>query len=645
MSAAAFAWRRVCGLIVAGTTCFAGVSAAAGQTATLPVQTLESPPIARPVDHLFAGTIELEVEQADVAHKLFVVRERIPVQQAGTMTLLYPRWEAASHGPSLSVVDLAGLKVEADGRPLAWRRNALDPHAFDLELPAGTRTIEVRFQIVGADDALAPDLVVVPWQRLILYPAGWYARNLTIAPTVTFPAGLHPITSLAVLDTRDGRSRFSPVSLETLLDAPVYAARHARQLPLSALGPAPVSVDLIARRPDDLAVAPERIEALSRMVEQAGAVFGAAPFERYTFLARMEDDGSAGGTEHRRSSEISLPSNYFSDWEGQLNNRDILAHEFVHAWNGLYRTPADLWAPTPNAPQGGSLLWVYEGQTEFWGRVLAARSGLRTREETLDKLALDAAEIVNRPGRAWRSLSDDVNYPSFMLRKAVPWRDWQRRRDYYLEGVLLWLDVDALLRKQSGGRRGIDDFARVFFAGASPDAPTRTYVFDDVAKALNAVAPYDWAGFLRRWIDGHEELDVSEGLAQQGWRLVYTDTATATYRQNEKELEATDLSYSIGLTVADSGLVRAIAWNGPAYRAGIGPRTKIVSVGGVPFTREALIEAVRHAEETPIGMTFEQDGRSVTRILDYRGTLRYPRLQRIAGQPDRLGTLLAPRRK
>ncbi|QNH13039.1 M61 family metallopeptidase [Xanthomonas sp. SI] len=645
MSAAAFAWRRAWGLIVAGTTCLAGVSTAAGETATLPVQTLESPSIAQPVDHLFAGTIELEVEQTDVAHKLFLVRERIPVQRAGAMTLLYPRWEAASHGPSLSVVDLAGLKVEADGQPLAWRRNPLDPHAFDLELPVGTRTIEVRFQIVGADDALSPDLVVVPWQRLILYPAGWYARNLSIAPTVTFPVGLHPITSLALLDTRDGRSRFAPVSLETLLDAPVYAARYARQLPLSARGQAPVSIDLIARRPDDLAVAPERIDALSRMVEQAGAVFGAAPFERYTFLARMEDDGSAGGTEHRRSSEISLPSTYFSDWEWQLNNRDILAHEFVHAWNGLYRTPADLWAPTPNAPQGGSLLWVYEGQTEFWGRVLAARSGLRTREETLDKLALDAAEIVNRPGRAWRSLADDVNYPAFMLRKAVPWRDWQRRRDYYLEGVLLWLDVDALLRKQSGGQRGIDDFARVFFAGAAPDAPTRTYVFDDVAKALNAVAPYDWAGFLRRWIDGHEDLDVSEGLAQQGWRLVYTDTATATYRQNEKELEATDLSYSIGLTVADSGMVRAIAWSGPAYRAGIGPRTKIVSVGGVPFTREALIEAVCHAEETPIGMTFEQDGRTVTRILDYRGTLRYPRLERIAGRPDRLRTLLAPRRK
>jgi len=618
------------------------VSGATAQTAPLPIQLLERPAIAAPLDHAFAGTIEVDIEQADVAHKLFVVRERVPVQSAGALTLLYPRWESASHGPSLTVTDLAGLEVRGDGRPLAWRRDPVEPHAFHLDVPAGVRSIEVRYQIVGGDDELSPDLVVVPWQRLMLYPAGYCARNLTVAPAVALPPGLQPLTSMRTLGTRDGVTRFAPVSFETLLDSPVYAARFTRHLPLTAPGPAAVSLDLIARRPDDLAVAPERVAELRRMVEQTRTVFGAAPYLDYAFLTRMEDGGSSGGTEHRRSSEIAMTSDYFRDWPGQLNNRDILAHEFVHAWNGLYRTPADLWAPTPNVPQGGSLLWVYEGQTEFWGRVIAARAGLRSRDETLDKLALDAAEIVNRPGRAWRPLSDDVTYPAFMLHQPVPWRDWQRRKDYYLEGVMLWLDVDALLRERSGGRRGIDDFARRFFGGASPEAPTRTFVFDDVSNALDAVALYDWAAFLRRWVDGHA-VDVAAGLERQGWRLIYTATPTPTFSQNEAELGVADLTYSIGLTVADSGLVRSVAWNGPAYRAGMAPRTKIVSVGGVPFTRAALLEAVRNAAKTPVAVTFQQDGRSIEGTLDYRGTLRYPRLAPIPGQQDRLTALLAPR--
>jgi predicted metalloprotease with PDZ domain len=315
----------------------------------------------------------------------------------------------------------------------------------------------------------------------------------------------------------------------------------------------------------------------------------------------------------------------------------------VHAWNGLYRTPADLWAPTPNVPQSGSLLWVYEGQTEFWGRVLAARAGLRSREETLDQLALDAAEIANRPGRAWRSLSDDVNYPSFMLRKPVPWRDWQRRRDYYQEGVMLWLAVDSLLRERSDGRKGIDDFARLFFAGASEGAPTRTYTFKELCAALNAVVPLDWPTELRRWVDGHQEVDTTAGLERHGWQLIYTDTPTATFRQNEDEQGVADLSYSIGLTVTDAGVVSAVAWDGPAFNAGVAPRVTIVAVKGEPFSRERLAEAVRSAQRSPVQLTIEQDGRRAVRAIPYQGTLRYPHLARIPTKPDTLTRLLSPR--
>ncbi len=149
-----------------------------------------------------------------------------------------------------------------------------------------------------------------------------------------------------------------------------------------------------------------------------------------------------------------------------------------------------------------------KGRPNSWGRVLATRAGQFSPAELRDRLAIEAAEIANRPGRAWRPLSDDVNYPAFMLRQAVPWRDWQRRRDYYSEGVMLWLAVDARLRELTHDRHSIDDFAARFFAGATPDGPTRTYTFEDVCSALNAVAPADWSGILRSWLDAHDELDT-----------------------------------------------------------------------------------------------------------------------------------------
>jgi predicted metalloprotease with PDZ domain len=608
-----------------------------------PVYAEPSRAVASPVDHAFDGTVEVQVDATDIERRIFSVKQRIPVAQDGAVTLLYPRWEPASHGPSLTVTDLAGLVVEAGGRRIPWRRDPYEPHAFHLDVPPGTRMIDARFQMVAGGDLLTADIVTVPWQRLILYPAGWYARNIPVAATLTLPRGIRAFTALDVARTEGATLHFGTTTLETLLDAPVLAGRHTARLPLTAPGQGAVSLDLAALRPDDLAIPPARTAELRRLISQMRAVFGATPFQRYEILARLSDDGSSGGTEHRASSENGLASSHFRDWPGQILFRDLIAHEIVHAWNGFSRTPADLWAPTPNVPVAGSLLWMYEGQTEFWGRVLATRAGQFTPAELRDRLAIEAAEVAARPGRAWRPLSDDVNYPAFMLRQSVPWRDWQRRRDYYSEGVMLWLAVDAELRARSGGRRGIDDFARLFFAGAAPDAPTRTYTFDDIVHTLKAVAPADWARFLRGWIDAHNELDTTSGLTRHGWRLAFTDTPTAAFRASEEEAGVADLTYSIGLTVRADGAVRTVAWDGPAFRAGMRPGIRIVAVNAAPFARDALLAAVRESIRRPVVLTIERDGARSDVTIGYAGPLRYPRLERIADRPDTLAALLAPR--
>jgi predicted metalloprotease with PDZ domain len=497
--------------------------------------------------------------------------------------------------------------------------------------------------MVAGGDLLTPDIVSVPWQRLTLYPAGWYARNIPVAAMLTLPEGLRFFTALDVEGRAGATVRFRRTTLETLLDAPVLSGRYAGRVPLTAPGPGAVSLDLVAARSDDLVVPAARIAELRRLIEQMRAVFGPTPFARYDILARLGDDGSSGGTEHRASSENALASSLFHDWPNQILSRDLIAHEIVHAWNGFYRTPADLWAPTPNVPVAGSLLWVYEGQTEFWGRVLATRAGQFTPAEVRDRLAIDAAEVATRPGRAWRPLSDDVNYPSFMLRQAVPWRDWQRRRDYYSEGVMLWLAVDAELRERSKGLRGIDDFARSFFAGASPDAPPRTYTFVDICHALDQVAPSNWEGFLRTWIEGHDELDTTSGLRRHGWRLIFTGVPSAAFRASEDEAGVVDLTYSIGLTARADGTVRAVAWDSPSYRAGLRPGIRIIAVNAAPYGRDALLDAVRNAANHHVVLTIDQDGRRSDIPIRYAGTLRYPQLERIAGRSDTLATLLAAR--
>lgn len=600
-----------------------------------------------PLDRPFHGTIELAVNATDTDHQIFSVRETIPIQAAGDVVLLYPEWETASHAPTATVTELAGLAVLVDGRTSDWARDPVDMHAFHVDVPKGASSITLEFQFLAPGQAhlLRPDMVMVPWQRLLLYPAGWYVRDIPVAATLTLPHGLTPFTALASHANGDGTLGFQTVTLEQLVDAPVYAGRYTRQIMLNGGGAKPVALDLLADAKENLAITQPEVERMNALIAQGLKTFGTPPYRHYDAIVTLSDvlsPGGGGGVEHLEEGENNLPAAYFTDAPEQLSNLDLIAHEFVHAWNGRWRQPADLWSPTFNQPVGGSLLWVYEGQTEFWGRVLAARAGLRDRQQTLDKLAMDAASVANRTGRRWKDLQDSTNDAVYMAKHRVEWPDWQRREDYYPEGVLLWLDVDARLRELSHGERGIDDFARVFFAKDSAQS-TRTYTFQDVCHTLDKVAPDNWAAFLQLHLRSQNADDAIAGLARAGWKLVYTDTPTETFRQDEEDASVIDLDYSIGVQIRADGRVQSVRWDSPAFRAGLSPGSQVLQVNQQPFSTRALIAAVESAASKPISLLADINGNRRGVNINYQGGLRYPHLERIAGTPDRLSALLEAR--
>jgi predicted metalloprotease with PDZ domain len=627
-------------------TLMAGAAAAQVGSGPTAAPMPAAPP--QPLDRPFHGTIELAVKATDTDHQIFSVHETIPVQAPGDAVLLYPEWETASHAPTATVAELAGLMVHVDGKASDWMRDPVDMHAFHVDVPKGARSITLDFQFLAPAQAhlLRPDMVIVPWQRVLLYPAGWYVRDIPVAATLALPYGLTPYTALAFHAIDAGTLGFQPVTLDRLVDAPVYAGRYTRRIVLNEDTAKPVALDLLADAKENLAIDQPEVERMKVLIAQTLKTFGTAPYRHYDAIVTLSDvlspDGGGGGVEHLEEGENNLPAAYFNHTAEQLNNLDLIAHEFVHAWNGLWRAPADLWSPTFNQPVGGSLLWVYEGQTEFWGRVLAARAGLRDRRQTLDKLALDAATVANRTGRRWKDLQDSTNDATYMAKHHVAWRDWQRREDYYPEGVLLWLDADARLRELSHGERGIDDFARGFFAKDSPQ-PTRTYTFQDVCDALDKVAPDDWAAFLNRHLHTHSADEAIAGLARAGWKLVYTDTPTETFRQDEAEAGGINLDYSIGLQIGADGRIQSVRWDSPPFRAGLSPGSRALEVNGQPFSTRALLAAIQSAASKPLSLRVDINGDKRVINIDYRGGLRYPHLERIAGTPDRLSALLDAR--
>ncbi len=609
-------------------------------------------PIPAPRDVAYPGVITLDMDATDIDRRIVSVRQTIPVAGPGPLVLLYPQWIPGNHGPVGPVDDIADLRITAGGQPLRWVRNTVRTNAFQIEVPAGVTAVDVSFKwltpIEGAQGrvVITDEMLNIQWEKAILYPAGYWSRQIRVQPTLRLPAGWQYGAALDTVSFQNGVAVFAPITLEHLADSPVFAGAHYRQIDLDPGGRSPVRLNIVADDPDMLAATDDHIERHRELVRQADRLYGARHFNHYDFLLAVTDGLGGIGLEHHRSSENSVDPGYFTDWATKLGDRDLLAHEYTHSWNGKYRRPADQNVANYNVPLQDSLLWVYEGQTQFWGKVLAARSGLHTKQQALDALALDAATYDRMVGREWRALQDTTNDPIITQRAPIGWRNWQRSEDYYVEGQLIWLDADTLIREKTGGRKGLDDFARAFFGvndGAYGENP---YTFDDVVRTLNGVVENDWAGFLRSRLDGHGPGAPLDGLARGGYRLVYTDTPSDYQKTLYAELGRNDFTWSLGIVTSATSAISRVQWGSPAFDAGLAVGMQLVAVNGDAASATVLARAVTAAKDSaaPISLIIKDGDHYRTVEIDWHDGLKYPHLERIPGTPDRLGDLFSPRR-
>ncbi|MGH8226043.1 MAG: M61 family metallopeptidase [Gammaproteobacteria bacterium] len=604
-----------------------------------------------PQDTSYSGKVTLHVDASDTAQGIFRVRETIPVH-AGAMTLLYPNWIPGAHSPVGPVDMLAGLKLSADGKPIKWKRDEYDVYAFHLTVPAGVSTLDADFQYLSSRRGgleMTDSMLMLDWNNMALYPAGYFSRDITFVPSMTLPKGWKFGSALRAATTSGDTTTFKPVTFNNLVDSPVYAGKYFKRVNLTPAGGAPVYLDIVADAPEDFQMTPHQLKVHRALVTQAVRLFGSHHYDHYDFLFSLSDHLAGNGLEHHQSSEDGMGADYFTAWADNAPNRDLLAHEYTHSWNGKFRRPADMWTPNFNVPMGDSMLWVYEGLTQYWGYVLTARSGMWTPLQFRDALAMVAANYDrNREGFQWRTLQDTTNDPTAARRAALPYRSWQMSEEYYSGGQMMWLAADAKIRALTHDRKSLDNFAQAFFGIDNGSYKTVTYTRKDVVAALNGVVKYDWAGFFHSYLDTLNP-PLLAGLKNSGWELVYTDKESSYEKQYNSQSESSrhiyNFVWSIGLTLTTEGKINDVRWNGPAFKAGISSGATLVAVNDKVYSSDVLKRAITRARDskTPIKLMMKYQGRYRTVSVDYHGGLQYPHLLRIKGTPDYLSQIIAPR--
>lgn len=603
--------------------------------------------------------ITLDVDASTITRKLLTARETLPAQP-GALTLVYPKWIPGDHGPTGPITDVVNVEFLAGGRPLAWHRDDVDMYAFHLTVPEGVTEIEARFASVGEfapgndfnlGNTSTPVQGDLNWDQIVLYPAGARSDDLRVQASVALPPHWDFATALATPLREGDHVRFGVTSLTTLVDSPVMMGSIAKQFDVTPPGePRRHTLNVFGETQADLALSDQRIAAFRNLVAETGALFGARHYHDYHFLVEAHDDAN-NGLEHHQSSDNQVPELGMVTSAFNAESGYLLAHEMTHSWNGKYRRPAGLATPNYQEPMAGNLLWVYEGLTSYFGEVLAVRAGLDTAGDFHDRMASYYAVLQYRTGRNWRPLEDTATAAQLLYLASPHWEALRRSTDYYIEGPLLWLEVDSILRAESQGKKSIDDFAHAFYGqpDLTPGAEPRPlpYTFDDVVKALNNVVPYDWAALLHKRVEALRPEPPSPGLEAAGWHVVYTDQQSQVSKDAEANTGLTDLRYSIGLLLDPNGEIMDVLPDSAAGRAGLAPEWRIAAVNRRVYSPDALKDAIVAGRSTgaPITLMVLQSGYYADFKIDYRDGLRYPHLERLAGKPDLLADIARPRRK
>jgi predicted metalloprotease with PDZ domain len=590
--------------------------------------------------------LALDVDVRELPRGLLHAHEELGAA-GGDLALVFAKWIPGAHAPAGRIDNLVGLRFTSAGNALRWDRDEADPYRVLVHCPQGATQLGIDLTYIanqadtnstGVDIVGNQVMALVCWNCCLLYPGGRAAAAIPVDVSLTTPPDWQVASQLATAEHHKDHWRFVRTSLRDLIDQPLLAGAHLVEQAVDSTGGPPAVLSLASMNPATV-LDPLWAAKLGQTTKQALALFGRAHYRSYRWLF-VSGEGLEGiGLEHAGCSLCGIGDEAISAYgKASYDDRNMPVHEYVHSWCGKHVRPAAMATDDFQEPQRLGLLWVYEGLTQYLGEVLGVRAGLASEAEFRHQLAFNVHDLSHQRGRAWRSIEDTAR-ASYLLRDfSRHYHELRRDQDYYIEGMLFWLEADLIIRTESHGGRSLDDFAKAFLGAPVEPGALRRYALDDVVAALEGVQHHDWRALIDRRIrEVHPELDLSF-LATAGWQLDYTPGAAGEEVDDDAMLDARQ---SLGCQFHD-GRVSDVVPGSPAERAGLYDGTEVRKVNGEEMNAKNLEQALHAAHDDGVGQVVftigKEKAETVVKATCASGPL-HPRLLR-GGGPDLLASIL-----
>lgn len=614
----------------------------------------------------YQDAMQVEIDARDLPRKLLCARLDIPLAPSPIeqkVALWYPKWVPGSHGPGGPVANVAGLRIEdQSGKTLPWQRTAGEVFRLEVAVPAQTNRLRVWIRYItnqpstgsmGHDSWGSSKLGVISPNTILLYPETVDIHVLQVATTVILPSQWKAATALPLDEPAQGvaGTRFKPVSLSRFVDSPIMCGAHQKTFDLvepdRASNIPAHRLQVFGDEASQCELNAEIVEKFRSMVTQAAWLTGSHPFDQFDILLGVTNQLPANGLEHARSTFNILPppaltsANQLRGW-----NRLLIPHEYMHAWCGKYRRPAGMVSSAFHTPENTELLWVYEGLTQYLGELVEARCGLMTKEQFTHRLLVELRNATHQQGREWRTLADTGAAAHILRDGSYSWPSLRRSQDFYMEGMLFWLEADAIIRRQSGGTKSLDDFCREFFRSTTDSPRPNPYTRDDLVRILTSLAAFDWDGLIRRRVESFQSVFDPSVAGLLGYRFELQSEAPSVPSDTFRFAGGIDALDSVGATFSNDGKVRNLLLGSPADQARLMSDMKIIGIGNHVWSPSRLSQAIEEAKSgSPIELKFV-DGDEVKSLhIHYYDGPRWLNLVRQAESPDLLADILKPLKK
>jgi predicted metalloprotease with PDZ domain len=283
---------------------------------------------------------------------------------------------------------------------------------------------------------------------------------------------------------------------------------------------------------------PQFVKDLEKIVRAETAMMGVPDYESYTFIFHFAPKNETGGDgmEHLSSTQI-IETDTLASENGYNGAIGTAAHEFFHVWNVKRLRPVGLGPWDFTQPVSTRGLFIAEGFTNYYGKMMMHRSGIQTDKQLLESYSRTITGIENSPGSKLLSAEEASVIAPFLDRASRVQNTNLANTtvSYYPKGELVGLTLDLMIRKRSNGKKSLDDVMRKmydeFYVKSSKNTyylKGRAYTIEDFERVTSEVAGTNMSDFFTKYVHNVETPPYNEGLAFVGLKLSETDSARPT---------------------------------------------------------------------------------------------------------------------